>query len=121
MAGKMLRRNRRSVVTIWPRAGAGPFLTGWRLPLGWRHLRTGLFQGEISRDEVTMIDRARRSLLFSACAVAALTVASGVARASDQQLVIDRSRIVVEGFLNDTEFAKMRVYVQNAYAVLIVP
>ena len=68
-----------------------------------------------------MIDRARRSLLSSACAVAALTVASGAARASDEQLVIDRARIVVEGFLNDTEFAKMRVYVQNAYAVLIVP
>ena len=28
---------------------------------------------------------------------------------------------MVEEFLNDTDFAKMRVYVQNAYAVLIIP
>lgn len=69
-----------------------------------------------------MVDRARRSLLFTASAAAALAGAPGPAwAATDQQLVVDRARIVVEGFLNDTDFAKMRVYVQNAYAVLIIP
>ena len=35
--------------------------------------------------------------------------------------MIDKARIVVETFLADPDFAKMRVYVQNAYGVLIIP
>ena len=45
----------------------------------------------------------------------------GAAWANDQQLVVDRARIVVESFLNDPDFQQMRVYVQNAYGVLIIP
>ncbi len=69
-----------------------------------------------------MIDRARRALLCSAAATAAIATMTGPAWAnSDQQLVVDKARIVVESFLNDTDFAKMRVYVQNAFAVLVIP
>jgi lipid-binding SYLF domain-containing protein len=68
-----------------------------------------------------MVDRARRTFLLSA-ATAVLAAAPGRARGeNEQQLVVDKARIVVESFLNDTEFAKMRVYVQNAYGVLIIP
>jgi lipid-binding SYLF domain-containing protein len=41
--------------------------------------------------------------------------------ASEQQRLIDRARIVVEEFQNDPNFATVPIYVQNAYAVLIVP
>jgi SH3 domain-containing YSC84-like protein 1 len=68
-----------------------------------------------------MVDRARRALLWSFPAGAVAALAPAVAWANDQQLVVDKARIVVETFLNDPDFAKMRVYVQNAYAVLIVP
>jgi lipid-binding SYLF domain-containing protein len=68
-----------------------------------------------------MVDRARRALLWSLPAAAVAALAPAVAWANDQQLVVDKARIVVETFLNDPDFAKMRVYVQNAYAVLIVP
>jgi lipid-binding SYLF domain-containing protein len=40
---------------------------------------------------------------------------------SEQQRLIDRARIVVEEFQADPNFANVPVYVQNAYAVLIVP
>jgi len=68
-----------------------------------------------------MVDRARRALIWSFPAAAVAALAPAVAWANDQQLVVDKARIVVETFLNDPDFAKMRVYVQNAYAVLIVP
>jgi SH3 domain-containing YSC84-like protein 1 len=68
-----------------------------------------------------MVDRARRTLLLSAAATA-LAAAPGRAWAeTEQQLVVDKARIVVESFLNDTDFARMRVYVQNAYGVLVIP
>src|SRR5687767_1332766 len=68
-----------------------------------------------------MVHRARRSFLLSASAAAGLMALPARARANEEQLVIDKARIVVESFLNDTTFAKMRVYVQNAYGVLIIP
>lgn len=60
----------------------------------------------------------RRLLLASAGLVA---VAGGARAEGEQQRLIDRARIVVEEFLADPNFQRMRVYVQNAYAVLIVP
>jgi len=41
--------------------------------------------------------------------------------ASGQQRLVDRARIVVEEFQADPNFANVPVYVQNAYAVLIIP
>ena len=68
-----------------------------------------------------MVDRARRALLLSASAVAVWGFVPTAAWANDQQLVVDKARIVVESFLNDPDFEQMRVYVQNAYGVLIIP
>lgn len=62
----------------------------------------------------------RRLLLLGAAALAPL--AARAARAEgEQQRLIDRARIVVDEFLADPNFQRMRVYVQNAYAVLVVP
>ena len=68
-----------------------------------------------------MFDRARRALLCSLPAGGGRGQGPAPPGRRDQQLVVDKARIVVETFLNDPDFAKMRVYVQNAYAVLIVP
>ena len=68
-----------------------------------------------------MVDRARRALLLSAAATVASSAIPLPAWASEQQLVVDKARIVVESFLNDPDLQQMRVYVQNAYGVLIIP
>jgi lipid-binding SYLF domain-containing protein len=60
----------------------------------------------------------RRLLLAAALGV----LATAPARAEgEQQRLVDRARIVVEEFLADPNFQRMRVYVQNAYAVIVVP
>ncbi|GBD43145.1 hypothetical protein HRbin40_00610 [bacterium HR40] len=50
---------------------------------------------------------------------------AGVAQAqspsSEEQRIVERARLVLEDFLDDPNFAPMRVYVENAYAVVIVP
>jgi SH3 domain-containing YSC84-like protein 1 len=48
-------------------------------------------------------------------------LAPRAALASEQQRLVDQARLVVEAFLDDEAYAKMRVYVQNAYGVLVVP
>jgi lipid-binding SYLF domain-containing protein len=68
-----------------------------------------------------MGDRSRRDFLLSASALAGAAAVPGLALANEQQLIVDKARIVVETFLNDPQFAKMRVYVQNAYGVLVIP
>jgi SH3 domain-containing YSC84-like protein 1 len=40
---------------------------------------------------------------------------------SEQQQLVERSRLVLDAFLSDPQFESIRVYVQNAYAVLIMP
>jgi lipid-binding SYLF domain-containing protein len=40
---------------------------------------------------------------------------------SEQQQLVERSRLVLDAFLSDPQFQSVRVYVQNAYAVLIIP
>jgi SH3 domain-containing YSC84-like protein 1 len=68
-----------------------------------------------------MMHQARRPFLLGTFAAAGLMALPKGARAAEEQLVVDKARIVVESFLDDIDFAKMRVYVQNAYGVLIVP
>lgn len=41
--------------------------------------------------------------------------------AGEQQRLVDRARIMVEEFQADDNFANVPIYVQNAYAVLVVP
>jgi SH3 domain-containing YSC84-like protein 1 len=72
---------------------------------------------------VQKISRRRAILLAAAAAVAAgweprAALAQVV---SEQQRLIDRARIVVEEFQADPNFTHVPIYVQNAYAVLIVP
>jgi SH3 domain-containing YSC84-like protein 1 len=43
------------------------------------------------------------------------------AQANGQQRVVERARLALDSFLDDPIFEEMRVYVQNAYAVLVVP
>jgi SH3 domain-containing YSC84-like protein 1 len=43
------------------------------------------------------------------------------AQQTEQQQLVERSRLVLDSFLSDPQFESMRVYVQNAYAVLIMP
>lgn len=59
---------------------------------------------------------------MSTAAIATVMAVAGPALAvTEQQLLVDKARIVVEEFLADSNFQRMRVYVQNAYAVLVVP
>ncbi len=69
------------------------------------------------------ISRRRAIYLGAAAALAAgLGPLAALAQAaSEQQRLVDRARIVVEEFQADPNFANVPIYVQNAYAVLIVP
>lgn len=64
---------------------------------------------------------ARRTLTGIALLLMALTTAPASAESTGQQRVVERARLVLEAFLDDPNFSQMRVYVQNAYGVLIVP
>lgn len=66
----------------------------------------------------------RRRLVLAAALAGPILgpFAAAPARAEgEQQRLVDRARIVVEEFQADTNFQRMRVYVQNAFAVLVVP
>jgi lipid-binding SYLF domain-containing protein len=64
-------------------------------------------------------------------ALAALGLASGLAgcagpsseaaTASRSERLLEQSRLVLRDFLEDDHYQRMRVYVQNAYAILVVP
>ena len=43
------------------------------------------------------------------------------AESSAQDRVVERARIALDSFLDDSNFEEMRAYVQNAYAVLVFP
>ncbi|MDX1540569.1 MAG: lipid-binding SYLF domain-containing protein [Geminicoccaceae bacterium] len=64
---------------------------------------------------------ARRTLTGLALLLMAFTSAPASAESTGQQRVVERARLVLEAFLDDPNFEQMRVYVQNAYGVLIVP
>src|SRR5918999_1719190 len=61
--------------------------------------------------------------LISVLALFAVGLAAGPAAAEtdSQQRVVERARLALDSFLDDPNFEQMGVYVQNAYAVLIVP
>ncbi len=61
--------------------------------------------------------------LFAVLALVTMGVVAQPAQAqlSDQQQLVERSRLVLDAFLSDSQFKDVRVYVQNAYAVLIMP
>jgi lipid-binding SYLF domain-containing protein len=43
------------------------------------------------------------------------------AETSRQERLVEQARLVLDDFLDDPEYERMRVYVQNAYAVMIIP
>lgn len=57
------------------------------------------------------------ALGLSACAGPSSTEAT----ASRSERLLEQSRLVLRDFLEDAQYQRMRVYVQNAYAVVIVP
>lgn len=59
--------------------------------------------------------------LFVAWLVLPVVLAKAATASSEQQRTIERARLVVESFLDNHLYEHMRVYVQNAYAVLVVP
>jgi lipid-binding SYLF domain-containing protein len=64
----------------------------------------------------------RRWLLGLLLAVGLFGSVTGEGRAEgEQQRLVDRARLVAEEFLQNPEYERMRVYVQNAYGVLLAP
>ncbi len=74
-----------------------------------------------------MIGSAKRILAVLALALMAVMGPIAVmgsaaeAQTDGQQRVVERARLALDSFLDDPNFKQMPVYVQNAYAVLIVP
>jgi SH3 domain-containing YSC84-like protein 1 len=68
-----------------------------------------------------MVGPAKRMVAVLGLALFGLVGTADQARADGQERVVERARIALDSFLDDPNFAEMRVYVQNAYAVLIVP
>jgi SH3 domain-containing YSC84-like protein 1 len=60
--------------------------------------------------------------LIAVLALVTMGLAGQPAQAqSEQQQLVERSRLVLDAFLSDPQFEDVRVYVQNAYAILIMP
>jgi lipid-binding SYLF domain-containing protein len=68
-----------------------------------------------------MIVSAKRLVAVLGFALFGLFATAAEARTDGQQRVVERARLVLDSFLDDPNFEDMRVYVQNAYAVVIVP
>jgi lipid-binding SYLF domain-containing protein len=68
-----------------------------------------------------MAKGATRLLALAGCVLFGLIGAPAEAKTDGQQRVVERARLTLDSFLDDPQFEYMRVYVQNAYAVLIVP
>ena len=68
-----------------------------------------------------MVKSAARLIAVLAFVMTGLVGQPAQAQKSEQQQLIERSRLVLDAFLSDPQFEFVRVYVQNAYAVLIIP
>ena len=68
-----------------------------------------------------MVTAARRWIAIAGCALFATIGAPAEAKTDGQERVVERARLALDSFLDDPNFEYMRVYVQNAYAVLVVP
>jgi len=68
-----------------------------------------------------MLETARRTAMALGLMLAALIAFPAQAETTGQERVVERARLALDAFLDDPNFEDMRVYVQNAYAVLIVP
>jgi lipid-binding SYLF domain-containing protein len=68
-----------------------------------------------------MVTATKRLVAVVGFALFGLISAPAEAKTDGQQRVVERARLALDSFLDDPNFEYMRVYVQNAYAVLIVP
>lgn len=68
-----------------------------------------------------MIGTTRRALAGFALLLAAFASPPSEAASSSQERQVERARLVLDAFLEDPHYQDMRVYVQNAYGVLIIP
>ena len=68
-----------------------------------------------------MVKSATRMIAVLAFVMIGITGQPAKAQLSEQQQLVERSRLVLDAFLADPEYQDIRVYVQNAYAVLIMP
>ncbi|MGH6916292.1 MAG: lipid-binding SYLF domain-containing protein [Geminicoccaceae bacterium] len=68
-----------------------------------------------------MVKSATRLIAVLAFVMIGLAGQPAQAQLSEQQQLVERSRLVLDAFLSDPQFESVRVYVQNAYAVLIMP
>lgn len=63
--------------------------------------------------------RQLRSLFFALLLLPATAVAQSPS--TPEQRLVERARLVVEEFLDDPKFEALRVYVRNAYGVVVAP
>ena len=68
-----------------------------------------------------MMTAARQWIAIVGCALFATIATPAEAGTEKQDRVVERARHALDSFLEDPKFEYMRVYVQNAYAVLVVP
>jgi lipid-binding SYLF domain-containing protein len=68
-----------------------------------------------------MVKSATRLIAVLAWVMLGVVGQPAQAQMSEQQQLVARSQLVLDGFLSDPNFKDVRVYVQNAYAVLIMP
>jgi lipid-binding SYLF domain-containing protein len=68
-----------------------------------------------------MVTAAKRLIAIVGFTLFGLVAIPAEAKTDGQQRVVERARLALDSFLDDPQFEYMRVYVQNAYAVLIVP
>jgi SH3 domain-containing YSC84-like protein 1 len=68
-----------------------------------------------------MVKSATRLIAVLAFVMTGLAGQPAQAQLSEQEQLVARSRLVLDAFLSDPKFQDIRVYVQNAYAVLIMP
>jgi lipid-binding SYLF domain-containing protein len=73
------------------------------------------------RRKKAMIGYARRTVAVLGLMLFGVFGLAQQAQASGQQRVVERARLALDSFLDDPIFEEMRVYVQNAYAVFVVP
>lgn len=68
-----------------------------------------------------MIGSAKRMVAVLGLVLIGLLGVAGPAEATGQQRVVERARLALDAFVDDPSFEEMRIYVQNAYAVFVVP
>lgn len=68
-----------------------------------------------------MVGAVRRMVTAIGFVLIAFSGTAAHAETTGQQRVVERARLALDAFLDDPNFKEMRIYVQNAYGVLIVP